>query len=174
MIDYLKRIGIMAIVLVFIQVLLLGNIHILGVASPLLYIYFVVQTPRNTPRWLILVSCFIQGLLIDIFFSTPGMAAASMTLMGFVQPRILELYLHNADDKNYCPGIQTMGTERFTAYVLFLTVIYCMAFFTLEAFSIQHWGLWFFSIIGSTFVTVFSIVILSIVFNSTGVLMSKR
>ena len=126
----------MAIVLVFIQVLLLGNIHILGVASPLLYIYFVVQTPRNTPRWLILVSCFIQGLLIDIFFSTPGMAAASMTLVGFVQPRILELYLHNADDKNYCPGIQTMGTERFTAYVLFLTVIYCMAFFTLEAFSI--------------------------------------
>jgi hypothetical protein len=102
------------------------------------------------------------------------MAAASMTLVGFVQPRILELYLHNADDKNYCPGIQTMGTERFTAYVLFLTVIYCMAFFTLEAFSIQHWGLWFFSIIGSTFVTVFSIVILSIVFNSTGVLMSKR
>lgn len=164
----------MAIVLVFIQVLLLGNIHILGVASPLLYIYFVVQTPRNTPRWLILVSCFIQGLLIDIFFSTPGMAAASMTLVGFVQPRILELYLHNADDKNYCPGIQTMGTERFAAYVLFLTVIYCMAFFTLEAFSIQHWGLWFFSIIGSTFVTVFSIVILSIVFNSTGVLMSKR
>ena len=164
----------MAIVLVFIQVLLLGNIHILGVASPLLYIYFVVQTPRNTPRWLILVSCFIQGLLIDIFFSTPGMAAASMTLVGFVQPRILELYLHNADDKNYCPGIQTMGTERFTAYVLFLTVIYCMVFFTLEAFSIQHWGLWFFSIIGSTFVTVFSIVILSIVFNSTGVLMSKR
>ena len=78
----------MAIVLVFIQVLLLGNIHILGVASPLLYIYFVVQTPRNTPRWLILVSCFIQGLLIDIFFSTPGMAAASMTLVGFVQPRI--------------------------------------------------------------------------------------
>ena len=66
----------MAVVLVFIQALLLGNIHILGVASPLLYIYFVVQTPRNTPRWLIMVSCFLLGLFVDIFFSTPGMAAA--------------------------------------------------------------------------------------------------
>ena len=164
----------MAVVLIFIQVLLLGNIHILGVASPLLYIYFVVQTPRNTPRWLIMVSCFILGLLIDIFFSTPGMAAASMTLVGFVQPAVLELYLHNADDKNFCPGINDMGTEKFTAYVLCLAVIYCTVFFTLEAFSIQHWGLWIFSIIGSTFVTVFSIVVLSIVFSTTGVLMSKR
>ena len=164
----------MAVVLIFIQVLLLGNIHILGVASPLLYIYFVVQTPRNTPRWLIMVSCFILGIIIDIFFSTPGMAAASMTLVGFVQPSVLELYLHNADDKNFSPGIHAMGTEKFTAYVLFLTIIYCAVFFTLEAFSIQHWGLWIFSIIGSTFATVFSIVVLSIVFSTTGVLMSKR
>jgi rod shape-determining protein MreD len=174
MIDYIKRIAIMAVVLVFIQALLLGNIHILGVASPLLYIYFVVQTPRNTPRWLTMVSCFILGILIDIFFSTPGMAAASMTLVGFVQPSVLELYLHNADDKDFGPGISAMGTEKYTVYVLLLTVIYCVAFFTLEAFSILHWGLWFFSIIGSTFITVFSIVVLSMVFSTTGVLMSKR
>ena len=174
MIEYIKKIAIIAVVLVLIQVMLLGNIHILGVASPLLYIYFVVQTPRSTPRWLIMVSCFILGLIIDIFFSTPGMAAASMTLVGFVQPAILELYLHNADDKNYCPGIHAMGTEKYTAYVLFLTVIYCAAFFTLEAFSIQHWGLWIFSIIGSTFVTVFSIVVLAMVFSTSGILMGKR
>jgi rod shape-determining protein MreD len=164
----------MAVVLVLIQALLLGNIHILGVASPLLYIYFVIQTPRNTPRWLTMVACFILGLFVDVFFSTPGMAAASMTLAGFVQPAILELYLHNADDKDFCPGIQSMGTEKFTAYVLFLTSIYTTAFFTLEAFSIQHWELWFFSIVGSTFVTVLSIVILSMVFSTTGVLMGRR
>lgn len=174
MIDYIKKIAIMAIVLVLIQVLLLGNIHILGVASPLLYIYFVVQTPRSTPRWLIMVSCFLLGLFVDIFFSTPGMAAASMTLLGFVQPAVLELFLHNADDKDFCPGVNAMGTEKYTVYVLLLTVIYCVAFFTLEAFSILHWGLWFFSIIGSTFITVFSIVVLSMVFSTTGVLMSKR
>ncbi len=164
----------MAVVLVLIQALLLGNIHILGVASPLLYIYFVIQTPRNTPRWLTMVACFILGLFVDVFFSTPGMAAASMTLAGFVQPAILELYLHNADDKDFCPGIQSMGTEKFTAYVLFLTSIYTTVFFTLEAFSIQHWELWFFSIVGSTFVTVLSIVILSMVFSTTGVLMGRR
>jgi hypothetical protein len=102
------------------------------------------------------------------------MAAASMTLVGFAQPNVLELYLHNADDHNFCPGIHAMGTEKFTVYVLSLTVIYCMAFFTLEAFSMQHWGLWIFSIIGSTFITVFSIVVLSIVFSTTGVLVGKR
>lgn len=158
----------MGVVLVLVQALLLGDIHLLGVATPLLYVYFVVQTPRNTPRWLIMVSSFLMGLIVDIFSSTLGMAAASMTLIAFIQPAILELYLHNADDKNFCPSVHTMGTEIYTAYVLFLTAIYCLAFFTLEAFSVKHWGLWFFSVLGSIFITVFPIVILSLVFSSTG------
>lgn len=167
MTAYIKKISIMAVVLILIQALLLGGIHILGVASPLLYIYFVVQTPRSTPRWLIMVSSFLLGLIIDAFSSTPGMAAASLTLAAFVQPFILELYLHNADDKNFSPSVQTMGTEKYAAYVLFITIIYCIAFFTLEAFSIQHWGIWFFSILGSVIVTALPIVLFSLVFSSS-------
>jgi len=157
----------MAAVLILIQALLLGGIHILGVASPMLYIYFVIQTPRNTPRWLIMVSSFLLGLIIDVFASTPGMAAASMTLAAFVQPFILELYLHNADDKNFNPSIQTMGMEKYAAYVLFISIVYCTAFFSLEAFSVQHWGIWFFSILGSVIVTALPIVVLSLVFTSS-------
>jgi rod shape-determining protein MreD len=114
-----------------------------------------------------MVSSFLVGLIVDIFSSTLGMAAASMTLIAFIQPAILELYLHNADDKNFCPSVHTMGAEKYTAYVLFLTAIYCLSFFTLEAFSVRHWGVWFFSILGSIFVTVFPIVILSLVFSSS-------
>ena len=164
----------MGVILVLVQALLLGDIHLLGVATPLLYVYFVVQTPRNTPRWLIMVSSFLVGFLVDVFASTLGMAAASMTLISFVQPAILELYLHNADDKNFCPSVHTMGTEKYTAYVLFLTAIYCLSFFSLEAFSVRHWGLWFFSVLGSIFVTVFPIVILSLIFSSTDGHLGRR
>ena len=164
---YIRKICILGVVLVLVQALLLGDIHLLGVATPLLYVYFVVQTPRNTPRWLIMVSSFLVGLIVDIFSSTLGMAAASMTLLAFVQPAILELYLHNADDKNFSPSVHTMGTEKYTAYVLFLTAIYCLSFFTLEAFSVKHWGIWFFSVLGSIFITVFPVVILSLVFSNT-------
>lgn len=164
----------MGVILVLVQALLLGDIHLLGVATPLLYVYFVVQTPRNTPRWLIMVSSFLVGFLVDVFASTLGMAAASMTLIAFVQPAILELYLHNADDKNFCPSVHTMGTEKYTAYVLFLTAIYCLSFFSLEAFSVRHWGLWFFSVLGSIFVTVFPIVILSLIFSSTDGHLGRR
>ena len=67
------------------QVLILNHVHLFGVGTPLLYVYFAITFRRNFPKWLVLVSCFVLGLLIDIFSSTPGLAASAMTLVGLAQ-----------------------------------------------------------------------------------------
>ena len=76
----------MFVVLLLAQVLILNHIHLFQVATPLLYVYFVVTFRMDTPKWVILTSSFGLGLLVDIFASTPGMAAGCMTLIAMLQP----------------------------------------------------------------------------------------
>ena len=80
---YIERL-VMFVVLLLVQVLVLNHIHLYQVAMPLPYIFFVITFQQNTPRWLMLTSSFLLGLLLDIFTNTPGLAAGSLTLMAMV------------------------------------------------------------------------------------------
>ena len=80
----------MFLILLAAQVLILNHVHLLDVAMPLLYIYFAITFRRGFPRWIILLSCFFMGLIVDMFSSTPGLAAGTMTLVGFIQPFLVE------------------------------------------------------------------------------------
>lgn len=81
------------ILLVLLQVLVLNHIHLFGVATPLLYIYFILSMRRDYPRWALLVWAFALGLLTDTFQNTPGVGAASLTLLAFLRPNLLQLFI---------------------------------------------------------------------------------
>ena len=72
-----------------------------------------------------------------------------MTLLGFLQPYILELFMQRDDDENFQPAIFTMGPVNFFYYSLLLTLIYCVVFFALETFSFFNWLQWVLSVVGS-------------------------
>lgn len=93
-INFLKRL-LLFLVLLVAQVLVLNHIHLFGYATPMLYIYFVISFQRGYPRWAVMVWSFLLGLGIDVANNTPGLAAASMTLLGLLQPYVLEA-LHAA------------------------------------------------------------------------------
>ncbi len=160
--DILRRIGLI-IVFALAQGLVLGNIHLFNCATPLLYVYFALLFPRNYPRWASLVMCFCLGLAVDCFCNTPGLAAASLTLVGFVQPYVLELYLGREDEDDYVPSLSNMGWMKYSTYTLFLTLIFCLAFFSLEAFSFFNWIQWLSSVLGSYFLTIILILVLEMV-----------
>ncbi|MCR5070282.1 MAG: rod shape-determining protein MreD [Prevotella sp.] len=142
------------------QALLIGHIHILGVATPLLYVYFVLLFPHNFSKWAQLLLCFAMGLSIDMFSNTPGLAAASMTLLGFVQPYTLELFLKKEDEPDLRPGIATMGFTRFLVYSIMLVVLYCLVFFSLEAFAVINATEWLLTTFGSMLLTLITIIII--------------
>lgn len=151
---------ILIILFALLQALLLGRIHIFGVVSPLLYVYFALLFPRGYSRWLQMVLCFAMGLAVDMFENTPGLAAASMTLIAFLQPGVFELFLKKEDSDELRPGINTMGFTKFLTYVLMLVTLYCVVFFSLEAFMNIDWTEWLISIGGSTLLTVITILII--------------
>lgn len=148
------------IVFALVHALLLRHIVLFGMVVPLLYVYLVLLFPRNYPRWATLLLSFAMGMAVDMFNNTPGLASASMTLTGFLQPYLLELYMRKEDDNNFRPSLAGMGFVKFASYAMFLLTAYCLVFFTLEAFTFSLWQTWLISVFGSMLLTL--VIILTI------------
>ena len=150
--DLLHRLS-MFLVLLLAQVLILNHVHLLGVATPLLYVYFAITFRRGFPRWITLLSCFFLGLLVDMFSSTPGLAAGSLTLIGFFQPVLGEWVAPRDSAEDLAVSLTTMGFGGFAFLSGVLTMVYCLVFFTLEAFSFFDWLVWLERIFASAVLT---------------------
>ena len=139
--DFLKRLGWFALFFLA-QVVVLGRIHLFHYATPLLYVYFAITFRRNFPKWLVLVSCFMLGLLIDIFSSTPGLASSVMTLAGLAQCYLMNLIAPRDSAEDLEASFKTLGYSKFATLSGLLTLLYCMLFFALEAFNFFDVLMW--------------------------------
>ena len=113
--DLLKRLG-WFVLLFLAQTIVLGRIHLFHYATPLLYVYFVTMFPRNYEKWAILLWSFQLGMCIDIFSNTPGLAAASLTVIAAIQPYYLELFVPRDSAENLQPTMATIGPLKYTYY----------------------------------------------------------
>lgn len=150
--DILKRLGWFA-GLGLAQVMVFGNIHLFGVATPLVYIYFVVALPLDHPKWASLLWAFALGLLIDLFANTPGVTAATLTLVAAIQPYFLQLFVQRDAPEGIVATPQAIGPARYTFYTLTLTLLHAVALFALDMFSLHDWPLWLECVGGSTLLT---------------------
>ena len=150
--DFFKRLGWFALFFLA-QVIVLGRIHLCHYATPLLYVYFVAMFPRNYEKWAVLVWSFLLGLLIDIFSNTPGLAAASLTIIAAIQPYYLELYVPRDSADNLIPSIKTLGPLKYAYYIVPMVLLYCLLFYSLEMFTFFNALYWLMCVVGSTILT---------------------
>ena len=139
--DLLKRLGLF-LGLCMAQILILNHIHLFGVAIPLLYVYFVITFHRSTPKWAILLWSFALGLAIDVFSNTPGLAAGSLTLIAIIQPYLLELFVPRDSIDELEVSVKVLGWGNFISFSAVLILIFCLAFFAVEAFTFYNWVHW--------------------------------
>lgn len=157
--EFFRRLLLYA-VLVLAQALVLNHIHLFGYATPLLYVYFVISFSRNYPKWGILLWSFLLGLNVDAFSNTPGVAASAMTLIGLLQPYVLELFMQRDSEDDFQPSINSMGAGKYIYFTLLLTFIYCIVFFTVEMFTFFNWLQWILNILTSTLLSLLFIVVI--------------
>ena len=154
--DIFKRAGLF-IAFALAQALVLGRIHLFGCATPLFYVYFVLLFPRNYPKWGVLLWSFALGLIVDMFYNTPGMAAASMTLIGAIQPYCFEMYISRDAAESLQPSMDNIGWVKYFYYSLVLVIVYCLVFFTLDVFTFYNWLEWIKCVVGSSAITLLMI-----------------
>lgn len=152
LIDEIRRL-LTFIVFVAVQSLLLNHIQLFHCATPLLYVYFAIIIPRGYPKWASLLWCFALGLFIDMFSNTPGVASGSMTFAAAIQPFLLELFLPREPEEKIRSSAAALGFGKFATMSTIIVLLFCLVFFSLEAFSFTDWQQWLLSIGGSTLLT---------------------
>ncbi len=123
------------VVLVLIQVLVLNNIHFLRVATPFLYLYFILKMPVGTSRTNVVFFSFLIGLVIDIFSNTPGMHAAACTFAGFIREPLIRLFMGKDLPEGIFPSYKTFGYGGFFRYTLLFVVIHHVTLFLIESLT---------------------------------------
>ena len=157
----MKRLGLFALFFLA-QVLVFGRIHLFHYATPLFYVYFVAMFPRNHEKWAILVWSFLLGLCVDIFSNTPGLAAASLTVIAAIQPYYLELYVPRDSADNLKPSMKTLGPVKFAYYIVPIVLVYCLLFYSLEMLTFFNAFYWLMCVVGSAIITLLLIFTLEI------------
>lgn len=157
--KYIRGLCLLALLLAA-QLLVLGNIHLLGCATPLMYLYIPLLLPRDFPRWGLLLTCFALGLAADAFANTPGVATCSLTLTGFLRPYVLPLFLSRETEEDLRPGVATMGRSRYFYYATTMVVTYALTFFSLEMFSFYDVADWALCVAGSSLITLLLVMVM--------------
>ena len=136
MINNLIRGLLYLVVLVLVQVLILNNIHFLRIATPFLYLYFIIKMPVGSLRDLVVLFSFLIGLVIDLFSNTPGMHAAACTLTGFIREPLIRFYMGKDLPDGIYPSYKTFGYGGFFRYVLSLVLIHHVTLFLIESLTL--------------------------------------
>ncbi|WP_425636391.1 rod shape-determining protein MreD [Algoriphagus yeomjeoni] len=126
----------LVICLCTVQILLLKNVALFGVAFCFIYLLAILSFPINIRSFSLILISFGIGLLIDVFYDTLGLNAAAATLLAFLRPYWLKAISPNGgyDDGNN-PTLREMGIGWYISYSLPLVFAFSLMFFTAD-----QWG----------------------------------
>lgn len=130
---------ILFIALVFLQVLVLNNIRIAGYANPQIYIFFILILPFAIKGYVLLLSAFFIGLIIDIFSNSIAIHTSASVFMAFCRPGVVRLLTgqYQPDDIEK-PDFYNLGTFSLFIYSLTLILLHHTSLFFLEIFRFNE------------------------------------
>src|SRR6202008_1981297 len=121
--------------------------------------------PFETPNILLFAFAFVLGLIIDSFYDTPGLHAASCVLLAFARILFISITVQKEGfDNEPEPTLSIMGLRWFLTYALVLTLFHHFFLFNLEAFRISELQYTIGRVILSTLFTVFLMLISGLLF----------
>jgi rod shape-determining protein MreD len=151
---------------VLLQGLIIKNIDIGTFINPFPYILFILLLPFDAPPWLVLLLAFITGLIVDMFYTTPGINAGACTLMAYARHHILNLLApRDGYESTLQPGIFSMGWPWFLSYAGILCLLHHLFLFFIEVGRFSEFFHTFFTAFLSTLATLLLIVICQFLFN---------
>lgn len=129
------RYSLFAVLVLILQVAVLNNIQFSGYVNPYIYILIIMLLPLDFPQWILLLTAFFTGLVVDASSGNPGLHTSSTVLAGFVRPFILT-YMAPRDgyEQGTIPSMKLHGFRWFALYTLWIVLVHHTALFYLEVF----------------------------------------
>jgi hypothetical protein len=126
------------IVYFLIQVFILKDLVLFGYAFCFLYVFFILSLPHELPTIPLMLIGFFMGLLIDLFYDSLGMHAASGVLLGFIRNSWIKVNTPTGGyDDNVPPTLLNMGFGWFLFYCLPLLLVHHALFFYIDSLGTE-------------------------------------
>jgi hypothetical protein len=122
----------------FLQVFVFRNLVLFHYGFCFVYVACTLQRSFETSTVALLFLAFFTGIVVDVFYNTLGLHAASTVLMAYARPFILRLLTPvRGYEERLGPTITEMGLRWFVSYVLVMTLLHHSVLFLLEASSLS-------------------------------------
>ena len=115
------------ILMMFIQAFIMQRIPPLHqFIVPYFYFAFILWLPFKISRMQLLWIAFLTGLLLDMFYKTPGLHATASLLIGYTRPFLITLLLPKEATEwgNQEPTQKNMGSVPYWTYMVFMTLLH--------------------------------------------------
>lgn len=107
--------------------------------SIIIYPVIIMLLPMRTPNALILMIAFILGILIDMFYNTPGVHASACVFTGFIRPFALSrIEPRGGYSVDSSPTILAYGNSWFLLYASILLFIHLFFLFSVQEFTFAY------------------------------------
>jgi hypothetical protein len=131
----------------------------------LVYPIALFMLPMKTSKALALLIAFVYGLLIDVFYNSPGVHAAALVFSCYIKDLILKfLEPFEGYNINDVPTATKMGISWFISYMSLLLFLHCFFYFSVEAFSFVYFFNIFLNTIFTFFASMFVILLFQLIF----------
>ena len=150
--------------LVFLQIVVVNNIHISSYVFPFVYLLSIFILPKKIPSWLLLVIGFTIGITIDFYSNTSGIHAFATTLIAFIRNNFLDPLSPRDSNDDFEPNVHTMGLQKHAVYLFSLSFIHHLSVFYLEIFDLTFFFETFGTVLLSSLLTVVLILVLEYIF----------
>lgn len=136
-----------------------------NLATPFLYILFLLLLPFDIPNWLLFMLSFFLGLTVDAFYDTLGVNAAACTVLALVRIFFITVTVQRQGFENEPePRLGIMGFRWFFFYAIVLTLFHHITLFLLESFSLNDLKYTFLRIASSSVITLLLILVSEFIF----------
>ena len=108
----------------------------------------------SIPNGLLLFVGFGYGLLVDVFFDSPGLHAAACTLLAYLRPQVISFITPSGGYDEHTPiSIHILGPRWIISYALLLIGAHHFLLFFLEVYTFQNFFTTLLRVVFSTVLT---------------------
>lgn len=142
------------------QVLLFRNVALFDTAFCFVYVGFLILLPLEISLTTLLLLGFGMGLAVDVFYDTAGVHAATMVIIAFIRPSIIQFIRPSGGyDGIENPTLSKLGFNWFVTYAGITLFLHHSILFLIQGSNFSLWLSNFFVILASTVLSLFVLII---------------
>src|ERR1017187_7999254 len=140
MISFIKYFLIFLMVLIL-QIFVFDQVpQVVPFSRPVLFFAFLMVLPEVETVWLMVIG-FMGGLILDMFYGTPGINASACLLLAYLKVPILRSFKNDEEENvKSSAHITYLGFTRYFFFILVISVIFHLVTEFLSVFSLMQAG----------------------------------